>query len=84
MVGLKSPAAVELNKRYTYKRGIWGRGEAMAEMARMTGAEVMLVSTGFNRNDLMTAPLEELGWTLEPHPNGSPPGHLAFLLIPPS
>lgn len=84
LVGLKSPAAVELNKQYTYKRGIWGRGEAMAEMARMTGAEVLLVSTGFNKHNLMTAPLEELGWVLEPHPNGSPPGHSAFLLVPPS
>ncbi|WP_460275945.1 hypothetical protein [Celeribacter sp. ULVN23_4] len=83
MVGLKSPPAVEINARFAYKQGAEGRGEALAEMARLVDAKAMLVSTGWNRNQSLTAPLAGQGWTLSPHPGGNPAGLEAYILTPP-
>ncbi|WP_149866538.1 hypothetical protein [Tropicimonas marinistellae] len=83
IVGLKTPAAIEINRQFSYHGGEEGRGRALAEMAELSGARTILVSEGWNRGFRLVDHLAAEGWTPTPHPAGNPAGLEAYILAPP-
>lgn len=64
LVGLKNPRSIAYHKRFTARTGNVGRANAIAHIARATGACYIAVSSGWEPVFQMAAGLKARGWTL--------------------
>ena len=84
LVGLKTPAAVTLNKQYITKETDWsGRATALNRLARLEHVQYLIVLNGWDYDFGITRAFQDNGWSLKPLRTVSGPnGYDVYAMTP--